>query len=72
MVAVRCNFDVVQETMGSCLYGCKHSLVGLASIISPDNTLIFVKRNIVEKILRDVGKVGVTHNGENIPSVLLR
>ena len=72
MVAVRCNFDVVQETMGSCLYGCEHSLVGLASIISPDNTVIFVKRNIVEKILKDVGKAGVTHNGENIPSVLLR
>ena len=72
MIAVRCNFDVVQETMGSCLYGCEHSLVGLASIISPDNTLIFVKRNIVDKMLKDVGKEGVTHNSENIPSVLLR
>ena len=58
--------------MGSCLYGCEYSLVGLASIISLDNTVIFVKRNIVEKILKDVGKEGVTHNGENTTSVLLK
>ena len=72
MVVVRCNFDNVQETISPCLYGCEYSLVGLTSIISPDNTLITGKRIIVKKILKNVGKESVTHNGENITSVLLR
>ena len=58
--------------MSSCIYGCEYSLVGLASIISPDNTLISGKRNIVEKIMKSVSKEGDTHNVENIISVLLR
>ena len=66
MDAVRCNFDDVQETKGSCLYGCKYYLVGLASIMSPDNTLIPGKRNFVENMLKNVGKEAVTRNGENI------
>ena len=48
--------------MGSCLYGCDYSLVGIASIISPDNTLISGKRNIVEKMLKKIGKEGDTRN----------
>ena len=55
----RCNFD-------------EYYLVDLASIINPDNTLTSVKRNIVEKMLQHVDKEGVTHNGENVTSVLLR
>ena len=46
MVAVRCNFDDVQETIGLCLYDCEYSLVGLASMISPDNTLTSVKKQL--------------------------
>ena len=57
--------------MSSCLYGCEYSLVGLASIISPDNTLISGKRNIVEKMMKIVCKEGVKHNVEDMISVLL-
>ena len=57
--------------MSSCLYGCEYSLVGLASIISPDNTLISGKRNIVEKMMKSVCKEGVKHNVEDMISVLL-
>ena len=56
MVVVRCNFDDVQETMGACLYGCEYFLVVLASIISSDNILISVKRNVVKKMLKHVVK----------------
>ena len=72
MVAVRRNFYDVQVTTNSCLYSCEYSLVGLASIISSDNTLISGKINIVEKMMKSVGKEGVTHNVENITSALLR
>ena len=72
MVAVRCNFEDAQETIGSCLYGCEYFLVNLASIISPDNTLISVQRSIVEKMLKHVDKEGVAHDGENITPVFLR
>ena len=72
MVTVRRNFDDIQVTMSSCIYGCEYSLVGLASTISTVNTLISGERNIVEKIMKSVGKEGDTHNVENIISVLLR
>ena len=46
-------------------------MVGLANIIGPDNTLISRKRNIVEKMLKNVVKEDITHNSENIIYVLL-
>ena len=63
MVLAWCNFDDGLEKMINVFYDCKYSLV--------DNTLIFGKRDIFEKILKNVDKKDVTHNGENIMSVLL-
>ena len=57
--------------MSSCLYGCEYSLVGIARLITPYNTLISGKRNIVEKMMESVDKEGVAHNVENIISFLL-
>ena len=71
MVSVWYNFDDEQEKMSLCFYGCEYSLVGLANIIGPDNTLISRKRNIVEKMLKNVVKEDITHNSENIIYVLL-
>ena len=71
MVAVRRNFYDVQVTTNTYLYSCEYFLVGLASIISADNTLISGKRNIVEKMMKSVCKEGVKHNVEDMISVLL-
>ena len=50
MVVIRCNFDDIQEKIGSCPYGSKYFLIGFASITGLDNSLIFGKRDIVTKM----------------------
>ena len=71
MVTVRCSLEDIQEKMSSCLDDDEYSLVGVTSINAPNNTVISGKRDIVEKMLKNVDKEAVTHNNGNIMSVLL-
>ena len=52
--------------MSSCLDDDEYSLVGVASINGPNNTVISEKRDIVEKMLENLGKEDIFLNVSHV------